>query len=80
MKQNCSSVGLDISISRSDRWQAYYRLQELDISCTCLPNGGFRANIDTPTAAAQLWSVTQHLMAPRQQLAEWLLHCWKLSC
>ena len=68
-----------ISISRSDRWQAYYRLQELDISCECLADGRFQVDISSPIAALQLWSVLKHLTEPRQHLATWLERCWELD-
>jgi hypothetical protein len=74
-----SSVKQTISIPRSDRWQAYYRLQELDISCECLADGRFQVDVNSPIAAMQLWSVLKHLTAPRQHLATWLERCWDLD-
>lgn len=68
-----------ISIARSDRWQAYHRLQELDISCTCLADGRFQVEVNSPIAVIQLWSVLQQLTRSRQQLSHWLEHCWNLS-
>jgi len=68
-----------ISIARSDRWQAYHRLQELDISCTCLSDGRFQVEANSPIAVIQLWSVLQQLTCSRQQLSHWLEQCWNLS-
>ncbi|MBE9181832.1 hypothetical protein IQ268_25010 [Oculatella sp. LEGE 06141] len=65
-----------ISISRSDRWQICYRLQELGIACTCLDDGSFHAEVDSPVAMMQLRSVLLQLTASRQQLVEWLERCW----
>lgn len=66
-----------IAISRTDRWQACYRLQELDIPCTCLTDGQLQVEVCTPIAAMQIWSVTRQLTSSRQQLADWLERCWQ---
>jgi hypothetical protein len=60
-----------------DRWQVYYRLQELDIPCQCASYQPLKVQIDHPLAAIQLWSVVQRVAAPRQQLADWLETCWR---
>ncbi|MDX2214566.1 MAG: hypothetical protein SFY66_14845 [Oculatellaceae cyanobacterium bins.114] len=65
-----------IEIPISDRWQVYYRLRELGIPCTCLKDGSLWAEINTPLAAAQLWSITFQLKASRSQLVDWLNRCW----
>lgn len=65
-----------IAISRSDRWQAYHRLQDLGIACNCLQDGSFVAEINSPIAALQMRSVIAQLTATRQQLIDWLNHCW----
>lgn len=70
-------TGQLVSISRSDRWQVYARLQELDIPCTCLSDGSFQAKIDTPLAALQLWSVIYQFTSSRHQLVEQLKRCWR---
>jgi hypothetical protein len=66
-----------ITIDRCDRWQAYHRLQELQISCVCLEDGRLQVEITTPNAAIQLWSVMQQLTRSRQQLCNWLERCWQ---
>ncbi|NJO73164.1 MAG: hypothetical protein HC833_04955 [Leptolyngbyaceae cyanobacterium RM1_406_9] len=71
------ATGQIVSISRSDRWQVYARLQELDIPCTCLGDGSFQAQIDTPLAALQLWSVIYQFTSVRCQLVERLERCWQ---
>ncbi|HEY9622756.1 MAG TPA: Asr1405/Asl0597 family protein [Crinalium sp.] len=65
-----------ISVPLSDRWLVYQRLQELDIPCHRLGDGSLQADINTPTAATQLWSITFQLTASRQQLISWLNRCW----
>jgi hypothetical protein len=70
-------AGQLVSISRSDRWQVHARLQELDISCTCLENGSFQAEVQTPLAALQLWSVVHRFTASRHQLVKQLERCWQ---
>jgi hypothetical protein len=67
-----------ITIARCDRWQAYYRLQELQIPCICLEDGRLQVEVNTPNAAIQLWSVMQQLTRTRQQLSDWLERCWQL--
>jgi hypothetical protein len=66
-----------IQISMGDRWQVYHRLQELGVSSSCLDDGGLTAEINTPLAALQLWSVTYPLKASRSQLIQWLHRCWQ---
>ena len=68
-----------VSIDRCDRWQAYYRLQELDIPCACLADGRLQVEVNSPIAALQLRSVFQSLTASRQHLINWLEHCWELE-
>ncbi|MBD2459926.1 hypothetical protein H6G89_02605 [Oscillatoria sp. FACHB-1407] len=65
-----------IEIPICDRWQVYYRLQELGIPCTCLQDGSLWAEINSPLAASQLWSITFQLNASRSQLIDWLNRCW----
>ncbi|NJR65244.1 MAG: hypothetical protein HC772_07865 [Leptolyngbyaceae cyanobacterium CRU_2_3] len=79
MKSDRSFAGTEVSIVRSDRWQAYQRLQELDIPCACPSDGSFQANLDTPLAAIQLWSVMRQSTISRRGLCDWLNRCWKLS-
>ncbi len=68
-----------VVLPRCDRWQVYYRLQELDICCDCLSDGSLQVEINSPVAALQLRSVVQHITESRQQLAERLEYCWKIS-
>jgi hypothetical protein len=78
MKSDSSFVGTAVSVTRSDRWQAYQRLQELDIACACPVDGSLQVNLNTPLAAIQLWSVVKQLTTSRRDLSDWLKHCWSL--
>jgi len=68
-----------ISVSRCDRWEVRRRLQELDIICTCLADGSCSAEVNTPLAAIQLWSVITHLTTSRQQKISLLNRCLQRS-
>jgi hypothetical protein len=63
-------------ISSQERWQVYRRLQELDIACHCGPHKPLKVEIRGAIAAAQIWSVTRQFTASRQELIDWLEHCW----
>ena len=67
-----------IEIALADRWQVYQRLQELSIPCRCGTNQPLSAQINTTTAAIQLWSVVRQLTVPRRELVHWLEHCWQI--
>jgi hypothetical protein len=67
------------NIHCEDRWQAYFRLRELDIPCRCQPHQPLQVQIDGPHQAMQLWSVMQQANRPRRELAQWLETCWQLS-
>lgn len=66
------------TISRSDRWQANQRLQELSISCCCSPDGYLQVEITLPVHILQLRSVVQQLTATRADLLDGLERCWRL--
>lgn len=68
-----------VSIARSDRWQAHHRLQELGIACTCLADGRLQVEVNSPLSVVQVRSVLQQFTCSRQQLSNWLDHCWHLS-
>ncbi|NET10961.1 MAG: hypothetical protein F6K16_41010 [Symploca sp. SIO2B6] len=67
------------AIDCCDRWQVYFRLKALGIPCQC---GGYQpllADIQTPYALIQAWSVVKQVSTPRLELAQWLEQCWHLS-
>jgi hypothetical protein len=76
-QHNQVSTSQLITISRSDRWQVHQRLRELEISSTCLRDGGLEVEIYSPLTVFQLRSVLLQFTAPRQQLADWLEQCWQ---
>lgn len=66
-----------VEIARGDRWQAYQRLQDLEIPCWCDKQGGLEVQVNSPLAAMQVWSVMQQFTQPRGELAAWLNGCWR---
>ncbi len=65
-----------VEVSRTDRWQVYRRLQELEIPCQCQTNQALTVEIGSIAAAIQLWSVVRQLNTERQDLIEVLERCW----
>ncbi|MGD1909067.1 MAG: Asr1405/Asl0597 family protein [Leptolyngbyaceae cyanobacterium] len=63
-----------------DRWQVYFRLQELDIPCQCQAHKPLSAEVRTADVALQIWSVVNRVSRPQKELATWLNHCWTLRC
>lgn len=68
----------EIAIDRTDIWQAYYRLQELEIPCQCGVNQPLQVQLSHPIAAIQVWSVIKYLRGSRNELITWLNDCWYL--
>ncbi len=66
-----------VEVNWADRWQVYQRLQELDIPCRCATGQPLMAHIADALAAVQLWSVSRQFTASRQDLVQWLEHCWQ---
>lgn len=69
-----------IAVPWQYRWQVYYRLSRLGISCWYAPYQPLYGEITTPLAAIQVWSVVQQITASRQSLVYWLNDCWNQSC
>jgi len=67
-----------VEITCEDRWQAYRRLIELDIECTCRGYSPLQAKVNGPSQAIQVWSTTQCISQKRQQLGQRLERSWKL--
>ncbi|VEP16756.1 conserved hypothetical protein [Hyella patelloides LEGE 07179] len=63
-------------IHRSDRWSAYRRLQELDISCWCPQDGTLWVEIDHCIHAILIRSTIQQFVSTRSESIEWLERCW----
>ncbi len=66
-----------VSVPRSDRWRICHRLQELKISCWCLPDGTLRVEVQDGIGALLLRSVVQQFVASRQDMVNWLERCWR---
>ena len=64
-----------VKIDSCDRWEAYFRLQELGIACECKSYQPLRVNVTTAGEAIQVWCVTSRLARSRQDLATWLEGC-----
>jgi hypothetical protein len=60
-----------------ERWNVFNRLQELAIPCQCACGQPLRVDVETPTAAIQVWSVTQQLTVPREITLDRLERCWR---
>lgn len=71
---NCQVVTID----RSTRWQAFQRLQELEIPCICSSDGTLLVETNTLVAIVQVQSVIRQLTAGRLFLAGQLERCWNL--
>ncbi|MBZ8181743.1 MAG: hypothetical protein SAL07_17255 [Oscillatoria sp. PMC 1051.18] len=68
-----------VAVNWADRWQVYYRLQDLQIPCRCATNQELQVEVYSPTGAIQLWSVVRNLTASRRDLINWLNCCWQLE-
>ena len=66
-----------IEINYVERWNVFNRLQELSIPCQCTCGQPLQVQVETATAAIQVWSVIQHLTLPRLASVEHLERCWK---
>lgn len=68
-----------IEVNWLDRWQVYYRLQDLEIDCSCRSNQPLKTNLSSPQDAIQIWSVAKQFSAKRQELINWLSQCWQIE-
>ncbi|MDJ0707702.1 MAG: hypothetical protein QNJ46_30870 [Leptolyngbyaceae cyanobacterium MO_188.B28] len=62
-----------------DRWQVYHRLKELNIPCRCRAHQPLKVEVNSPHAAILIWSVVKQTSKPRQDLVQWLKHCWRIK-
>ncbi|MBD2205339.1 hypothetical protein H6G33_15650 [Calothrix sp. FACHB-1219] len=65
-----------LHIPLSDRWRIYHRLQELGIESSCHPDGSLLVRVDSLQTAILVRSTLIQFLASRQQLVDWLEHCW----
>ncbi|ELR98263.1 Asr1405/Asl0597 family protein [Gloeocapsa sp. PCC 73106] len=68
-----------IEIKLSERWQVYYRLQELGVTCACQSNQPLQIKMTSPLGVLQVWNVVRQQTTPRTQLIEWLETCWRTN-
>lgn len=76
MFESRSAYSQAIAVKWADRWTVYQRLQELQIPCCCNTNRPLQVEIESPTAAIQLWSVVRQITTSRSELISWLNECW----
>lgn len=67
------------AIASQDKWSIYRRLQELEIPCFCVAYQPLTVQVDGPTEAIQVWSVTQQMIQPRSRQILRLQKCWQLQ-
>lgn len=68
-----------VEIDCCDRWEAYFRLQELGIACECKSHQPLRAHVASANDAVQVWCLTNRLSKSRCELASWLESCLMLA-
>ncbi len=64
-----------VEIDCCDRWEAYFRLQELGIACECKSHQPLQVNITSANDVIQVWYLTTRLAKSRCELARWLENC-----
>ena len=64
-----------VEVDCCDRWQAYFRLQELGIVCECKSHQPLQVHVTSPIDAIQVCCITNRLAKSRCELASWLEHC-----
>lgn len=66
------------TVDCGDRWQMYFRLQELGIPCQCKSYQPLQVDIQSAQALVQIWSIAKRIATPRADLAQWLNQCLRL--
>ena len=66
------------AVDCGDRWQVYFRLQELEIPCQCRSYQPLLVDIQSAQSLVQVWSVVKRVSASRSDLSEWLNQCLRL--
>ncbi|WP_072143586.1 Asr1405/Asl0597 family protein [Pseudanabaena sp. 'Roaring Creek'] len=72
------AVNQEISIDGSDRWDLYYRLQELDIPCQCSSHRPLTVQISNPNHLLQVWCVIRRMNASRKEMIQLLKNNWQV--
>lgn len=68
-----------VEIDCCDRWEAYFRLQELEVKCECKSHRPLKVHVESANDAIQVWCVTSRLTKSRLELADWLETCLVLT-
>ncbi len=68
-----------VEIDCCDRWEAYFRLQELGIVCECKSHQPLKVHVKSANQAIQVWCITTRLTKSRRELASWLEGCLILA-
>lgn len=71
--------GQIVEVKGVHRWEAYQRLQELNIACWCSLGEPLLVQIDNAVEATQLGSVLKQFTAPRHELVRLLENSWLAS-
>jgi hypothetical protein len=66
-----------LEIDPIERWNVFNRLQELAIPCQCTCGQPLKVDVETATAAIQVWSVVQRLTVSREVTVDRLERCWR---
>lgn len=67
-----------VPVECGDRWQVYFRLQELGIPCQCKSYQPLLVDIQSAQSLIQVWNVVKRVSTPRPVLAQWLNQCLSL--
>ncbi|MGD1852832.1 MAG: Asr1405/Asl0597 family protein [Leptolyngbyaceae cyanobacterium] len=68
-----------VTINCCDRWEAYFRLQDLGIACECKSYQPLKVHVASTHDAIQVWCITHRLTKSRRELASWLEACLTLN-
>lgn len=67
-----------VTIDCCNRWEAYFRLQELGLACECKSHQPLKVSITSANDAIHVWCLTTRLAKSRQDQAHWLERCLTL--
>lgn len=65
-----------VQIAPGDRWQVYYRLQDLHVPCSCNLSEPLLIELRSPLVILQVWQVMRQFQGKRTELIDWLETCW----
>ncbi len=67
-----------IPITSDDRWQVYFRLKALGVTCCCQSHQALEVQVQSPLDVIQIWAVVQAVDAPRGDRVARLERSWRL--